>query len=1021
LVSPESVDDPSSGEQALWLLQRLVPDRGVSNMAVAVAAGRVFQWWPLQEALTWLVRRHAALRTSYSAPEGVLRRSCRDADTVELALDIVASDPSTLDADLREYSAAPFDTERAPLLRVGLFTVDKRHVLVVVAHHIIVDHVSLRRLVLDLATAYESFATLGTAPEVADLAPVPAAESSTESLAYWRAHLAGFDPAGMRLSGAGVPRDWPTFEGDTVEVELDAGAERNLAALRREHRTTSAIVLLAVYFMALRRHGADPDSLVGVVANTREDRSTNAVGYHVATMPVRAYLPDEVTFTDVVAEVNRLVFTGMERGVVPFEVLTTDDRAGEGPDWWRTRMVRHLFNYRVDTGTSQWQDASIRAVCTGLSRFDLELTVEQHAGGVRLRLLFAKEIHDDATARRLLGWFAPILRQAVDHPDQTLSAFELRTDEDRRLVGRTNETVVAWSGPRTVPGMMAATALGAAPAVANGDVVTSYDQLVAAAWEVYEQVRGHGGERRPVVGIAAPRSAGTAAAVLGIWAAGASYLPLDPMHPVQRLGYQLDDAGCDLVFGVGPRPAWIGDRTWLTVPDPATPRNPPAPLPEPAADDPAYLIFTSGSTGRPKGVVLSHLNLANVVRHFANRLKVDHTGSMLWLTTFAFDISALELCLPLSVGGRVVVAADEAKYDPDELLHLISEHDVSVIQATPTTWRLVAGTMAGELGGRTVLCGGEPLRPALAAELLATGARVLNVYGPTETTIWSTASELTVDDTSVTIGAPIDNTSVHVLDDHGNELPVGLDGELCVAGTGVAVGYHGRPELTAERFRYHPEIGRYYRTGDRARWLPDGRLELLGRDDRQVKLRAHRIELGEVESVLVEHPEVRAAAVVVAGEPVADAQLVAFVQGDHATGLADRIWAYAATRLPLYSLPAGIHVLESFPTTPNGKVDTVALVDLATKGAAASGGDPADVSSEQPFEARLVDLWREVLNRPRLDRRSNFFLSGGHSLLAIRLAAAVSATLGREVTMAMVFRAPTPAALARLLTDRPTT
>ncbi|GAA4448232.1 non-ribosomal peptide synthetase [Phytohabitans houttuyneae] len=379
----------------------------------------------------------------------------------------------------------------------------------------------------------------------------------------------------------------------------------------------------------------------------------------------------------------------------------------------------------------------------------------------------------------------------------------------------------------------------------------------------------------------------------------------------------------------------------------------------------------------------------------------------------AFDISALELWLPLSAGGRVVVGPDEVRVLPERLATLVERENVTVVQATPTTWRLGLAAGSGWLAGRTALCGGEPMPPSLARQLRAAGCRASNVYGPTETTIWSTAAPLDTEDPDrLTVGQPIANTRAYVLNAWGTPCPTGVTGELCLAGTGVAAGYHDRPELTAERFRDDPALGRYYRTGDLARLLPDGRIELLGRRDRQVKLRGHRIELGEVEQVLSAHDEVAAAAVILRTGPDGDGQLAAYVVAEDRPGLVDDVWAFARSRLPGYSLPARVMVLERLPETANGKVDLLALAgyDAPVAGSAAAPGEVRD-----PLERRLVDAWSAALGEPDLDAQANFFLYGGSSLLAAQTAEEISAWSDVPVSLGMMLAAPTPAALAALI------
>ncbi|NUR84462.1 MAG: non-ribosomal peptide synthetase, partial [Nonomuraea sp.] len=413
--------------------------------------------------------------------------------------------------------------------------------------------------------------------------------------------------------------------------------------------------------------------------------------------------------------------------------------------------------------------------------------------------------------------------------------------------------------------------------------------------------------------------------------------------------------------------------------------------------DIAYVIYTSGSTGRPKGVRVTHANLTNLAFDFADRLGAPRTA--LWSTTTSFDISWLELLLPLASHGTVVVASDDDQLDPRRFLELAT--GVEVVQATPTAWRLIAPEAVDELAGRTVLCGGEPMPATLARDLLGLGCRLFNVYGPTETTIWSTAAELHEDD-PVTAGAPLANTRIFVTDATGRELPPGVPGELCVAGDGVSAGYLDRPELTAERFGHHDRHGRFYRTGDRARIRHDGALELLGRDDRQIKLRGHRIELGEVESALHEHDAIRTAAVILDGDPQTDGRLVAFYEGQAEEA---ELWRFARTRLPDYAVPTRYLAVDRLPTTANGKI---AYRDLVVPAENAAGAQEA----AEGLVKQVVALWREALDRPGLGPHDNFFLNGGHSVLAVRLIRPLEELAGRAISVRAVFDHPTPAELA---------
>ncbi|WP_433498378.1 non-ribosomal peptide synthetase [Sphaerimonospora sp. CA-214678] len=577
-------------------------------------------------------------------------------------------------------------------------------------------------------------------------------------------------------------------------------------------------------------------------------------------------------------------------------------------------------------------------------------------------------------------------------------------------------------------------------AVVDGDRALRYRQIRDAADAVCARLKDAGVRPGDVVAVAAPRCAELAAAVFGVWLAEAAYLPVDPEHPRARVAHVLADSDARVVLAdpalaPGFASALTEGRTVLplapvTEAAPAG-RTPRAPAPAPSAC--AYLIYTSGSTGRPKGTLITHRGLANLVRHFVAELDVTTEDAMLWMTSFAFDMSKPELYLPLAAGGRVVVGPDEVKVDGAALRALIERHGVTLLQATPTTWRLVLDQVADLLRGRRVMFGGEPAPPPLVRRLIATGCGLHHCYGPTETTVWSTSMALSAEDGwHVRVGRPIRNTRVMVVDPDGCELPAGESGEVWIAGDGVALGYHGRPELTAERFGSHPAYGRFYRTGDIGRWCTDGTLELLGRGDRQIKLRGNRIELGDIEAVLAAHPRVRAAAVLAVGDLSADAALVAFVEAADRPGFVDELWEHARAELPRAMVPTEFVVLDALPVNANQKVDYLDLAERARRvapgeGAAGrpdadpganSGADPGvSTGADADLVAELVGMWRRLLNRDDLGADSNFFVNGGHSLLAALLTQQVEQRTGSTLSLADVFTNPTPVRLARVLSS----
>ncbi|MFE3455657.1 amino acid adenylation domain-containing protein [Nonomuraea sp. NPDC059194] len=980
---------------SFWVLEQLAPASGVSNLAVAFRTREPLRRLPLQIAVNRLVKRHPALRLRFPVVGGAPVRHLTAPQDAQLKLVTRPTSEETLVADLQAFLDEPFDLGRDLLVRAGHFTLPDGggSVVCLVGHHIVIDAHSMQLLVEELGRFYDSQTAQEPLPaELTGVAPMlEPGVPSQESLDYWLERLDGADPAAMVLPGSRHSPSNPTFAGHTCSWQLDEETVKALEELRTRLRTTGNIVLATAFLLTLRGHGAGPDLVVGMPVSTRTAAGRGHVGYGVSTLPLRVRAELDEDFGMVARRVEEAWQEGVEHADASVEAVLT--RRGHGTDDWRVPLFRHMFNYRP------WSDEQvrIRGEVPGYiedlfdrSRLDLQVVAVQEPDRLTIRAWHSTEVHDEAEIEAFVARMAAVLRQAAGG-----AVADVLSPADRALLDRVNDTAREW--PDTLVSRIRP---GQAVAVREGAREVTYDELLGRAAAVRALLREQGVRRGELVALGLDRSADLVAAVLGVWQAGAAFLPLDVRQPELRLAYQVADSGARLVITGVERPEWAGSTPVVAMPE-AT-----APLGEPEHGEIAYVIYTSGSTGKPKGVQVTHANLTNLVFDFAARL--GEPRSALWSTTPSFDISWLELLLPLAVGGTVVVASDEDQLQPRRFLELAGT--VEVVQATPTAWRLAVPEAGGELAGRTVLCGGEPMPAALARDLLALGCRVFNVYGPTETTIWSTAAELVErPGDPVPAGAPLANTRIFVLDGEGRESPPGVPGELCVAGDGVSAGYLNRPELTGERFGRHERYGRFYRTGDRARIRHDGVLELLGRDDRQVKLRGHRIELGEVEAVLHEHEAVRVAAVVLDGDPQTDGRLVAFLETtrDETTreDLREELWRFARTRLPDYAVPTGYVVADRLPTTANGKI---AYLDLVVP--SDERGAPSEAG--EGLVRQVVALWRDALNRPDLGPHDNFFLNGGHSVLAVRLIAPLEELAGRALSVRAVFDHPTAAELA---------
>jgi amino acid adenylation domain-containing protein len=551
------------------------------------------------------------------------------------------------------------------------------------------------------------------------------------------------------------------------------------------------------------------------------------------------------------------------------------------------------------------------------------------------------------------------------------------------------------------------------------------------AARIARTLAGHGVVTQTPVGLCVGRGTGMLTSLLGVWQAGGAYVPLDPGFPAARLAAMARGAGLRIVISDTAHrdlARSVADgATVICVDDPATTAAPPlAPVPVPDGAL-AYIIFTSGSTGRPKGVGVEHRAVANLLASFRRALKLGGDDRFVAVTTLSFDIAILELLLPLACGSDLVIATADETREPDRLRALIERTAATAMQATPQTWRLLESAGGVPAGLRLRLCGGEALPPDLAEQLMAPGVTLWNLYGPTETTVWSAAGAVTSAAGSAEIGPPIEHTRVYVLDEHLMPVPEGVVGEVCLAGRGVARGYHGQPRLTARLFRPDPWGGepgaRMYRTGDLGRWREGAGLELIGRNDHQVKIRGFRIECGEIEAVLRAHRDVRQAAVVTvarAGEPA----LVAYVvprRGSAAarpgTDLLAELRPHLRAALPDYMIPSLVVALPALPLTPNAKVDRAALPAPQWDAPLAAAGH---VEPRNPVEATLARIWGDLLaTQAPVGVHDNLFAVGGHSLTATRFVARVADTYGVNLPVHQVFAGPTIAELAEVVSADP--
>ncbi len=1054
----------SFAQQRLWFLDRLAPDSPAYNIPVAFVLEGRLQPAALAAALGELVRRHEVLRTRFVEADGEPRQEILPWERLLLPVVDLGGLPrgnGGLDAEkgrlVAEEAVRTFDLRRGPLLRAALLRLSppaaERHLLLLTLHHVVYDGWSEGVLLDELSALYGAAAARRPSPlaalriQYADYAAWQRAwpaEVLDRQLAYWRRQLAGA-PASLEL-----PTDRPrpaaqSFRGGSRELRLPPAAVAQLARMARRAGATVHMVYLAGFAALLARYTGQDDLLLGVpVANRTRPEIEGLIGFFVNTLALRVRVDGESGFRRLLAAVRETSLAAFAHQDLPFEAVVEELRPGR--DLSRNPLIQAVLSLQsggspatggmAGLGGAGLRLEPVQIAARTTAKFDLALTVVEGAvaeAPATMELEYAADLFAASTASRLLAHYAALLQAAAAAPEAPLSRLPLMAEsEHHQAILEWNDTASSFP-PRSVHRLFAETAAARPDSVAvvweQGEL--TYGELGRRAGRIGRRLRvlGVSGDSR--VGLCAERSGEMVAAMLGILAAGGAYVPLDPSYPRERLALLVADAG--LAALVGPRrflDALPAGPPRLALEDVELAAPPSAG--EPAAwDEPAslaYVLYTSGSTGTPKGVEVSHRAVVRLVRE-ADYMSFAPGEVFLQLVPMAFDVSTLELWGPLLNGGRLVLFPPRP-FSLGELTAVVQRHGVTTLWLTAGLFHLaVEEGLAGLSGLRRLLSGGDALSLPHVERALAELPHVelIDGYGPTENTTFSTTARLrgSLGPASVPIGRPVAASTAYVVDRALAVAPIGTVGELYVGGAGLARGYLGNAELTAERFVPDPFAAsggaRLYRTGDLSRWRADGTLEFLGRLDQQVKVRGFRIELGEVESALLRHPRVREAVVVAPAEGARERRLVAYYVPEESAAAGSprapqvespepaELREFLKALLPAYMVPSAWVALATLPLTANGKVDRRALPDPA---AGDAGGERQVVGPRDPLEERLAGLWREVLGVATIDVHDSFFEIGGHSLSATQLVARIEQALGAALPLRILFERPSIAELA---------
>ncbi|MEL5298650.1 amino acid adenylation domain-containing protein [Serratia nevei] len=1028
----------SFAQQRLWFLTQLEGMSETYHIPLALRLHGRLDRQALQHSLDALYARHESLRSRFITREDRPQVQILPANGLPLAFHDLRRHPAQADTLCRQAATQPFDLTQGPLVRAALIRLaDEDHLFLLTCHHIISDGWSTGILLRELGALYGALRRGDADPlppltlQYPDYAAWQRRYLTPERLAaqaqYWRETLSGA-PALLTL-----PTDRPrptvqSFSGGEVPIAIDAELTQALRQFSRQHGGTLFMTVLAAWSLVLARMAGQQELVIGTPeANRGRLETESLVGFFVSTLALRIDLRDDPDLPTLIARIRHTVLTAQENRDLPFEQVVE-----------LVNPPRHLGYTPLFQVMLAWQDGSVRdiplpglqAELAGLeysaAKFDLTLDLADTGEGISGTLNFATALFDRATAERYGVYLVQVLRAMTLNSPRSVSHIDLLPLAEREhLLHGWNRTERDYPLDQTLAALFEQQVRRTpdATALVSGAESLSYAQLNARANRLAHALiaRGVGPDSR--VAVCAERGLNMVTALFGILKAGGAYVPLDPAYPGERLQYILQDADPVLLLADAAGRAALGEPVTpqlaleAALPETLSAENP---APRAQASHLAYVIYTSGSTGKPKGAMNEHRGVVNRLVWMQEAYGLTAADTVLQKTPFGFDVSVWEFFWPLIVGARLVMAKPEGHKDPDYLSRAIEQYGVTTLHFVPSMLQsfLADGQAATRCGQVVrVMCSGEALPAALVAEFYRRlpQAELHNLYGPTEAavdvTAWHCSRE--ADRVSVPIGRPIANTRIYLLDERGQPVPLGAVGELYIGGVQVARGYLHRPELTAERFLADPFApgGRMYRTGDVARYLANGDIEYLGRNDQQVKIRGFRIECGEIEAALATHPAVREA-VVDARAVGDDKRLVAWVvpAADVAEEtLAGALRQHVSAALPDYMVPSAWVVVAALPLSPNGKLDRRALPE------------PQGIQSQAAYEAPqgeretlLAAIWRELLNVERVGRHDNFFELGGHSLLAVKLMAQLRRA-GLAANVQTLFSTPTLAALAQAM------
>ncbi|MCG6137853.1 MAG: amino acid adenylation domain-containing protein [Nostoc sp. LLA-1] len=1045
----------SFAQQGLWFLDQLAPGNPFYNVLTVLRLTGSLNFTAFKQTFNEIVRRHETLRTRFVMVE----QQPVQAITTSLTIPLHLLDIRNFESQEREIQVQqiitreaqrPFDLTTGPLLRVKLLQLDAaEYLLLLNLHHIVADGWSMGVLVKELGILYKAFGENKPAPlpelpiQYADFAEwqrewllgTNGCSPLQTQLAYWKKQLDKISV--LNLPTDGLRPAVPTYSGAKQLFELPHSLTQALEVLSRQEGVTLFMTLLAGFQTLLYRYTQQEDITVGSpIANRHRSELEGLIGFFVNSLVLRTDFSGNPTFRELLNRVREVTLGAYSHQDLPFEKLVEELHPERDLSYHPFFQVAFsLQNTPIAALELPGLTLSLFEFDSKTAKLDLEFHLWQDLASLKGQVVYSTDLFDDTTIARMLGHFQSLLESIVANPEQQLSDLSLLTLRERQ------ELLIDWNDTKRdypenkcfhelfgaqvekTPAAIALNARSANTLVLDKQKLT-YRELNIRANQLAHHLQNLGVVTDVLVGICIERSPEMIIALLGILKAGGAYLPLDPSLPQERLHFMLEDAQVSVLltqekllkhFADFSNPIVCIDRDWATI----TQHSQENPTTCVTSDNLAYVIYTSGSTGKPKGVLLQHRGLSNLAQAQIEVFNLQPSNRILQFASLSFDASIFEIVMALVTGATLYLADKESLLPGQPLLKFLREKAITHVTLPPAVLAVLPLESLPAL--QTIICAGESCTNDIVKRWSNSRRRFFNAYGPTEATVWSTVAEIKFMSDKPPIGRPIVNTQIYILDQHLQLLPIGIAGELYISGEGLAQGYLNRPQLTTEKFIPHPfshkKGARLYKTGDLARYRPDGNIEFLGRIDNQVKIRGFRIELSEIETVLSQQENVQKAVVIpqenVSGDQYLVAYIVPIVETKNITSLLRK---FLKEKLPEYMMPKAFVMLDFLPLTASGKVDRWALTQLDSP--TSYSIDTAFIAPRTPTESTLANIWAEVLNVERVGIHDNFFDLGGDSLLTVRLMNQIHQQFERELPLTTLFLNPTIESLATALSSK---